>query len=146
MILISIILIYSVIKTINFRKVLKLNFKGIINLNSLNLDENSYFCVGKEFNEKEIHNFLFEKEKNREIFFIFTFTNYLANFLIVSLIANVQIINRVATSNPIIFIFCSEYILRFIKQKDKLGKFILIIFISYSIVGCIMHCASYGYA
>ena len=144
MILISLSLIYTIFKIIDFRRFSQLNLKAILDVNSFNTEDNC--CIGKGLTDKENNKHDKEKENNREIFFIFTFVNYVANFLIVSLIANVQIINRIATSNPILFIYCSEFIMKYNKREDRFGKFILIVFVSYSILGCIMHCASYGYA
>lgn len=147
MILISISLILTGFKGIYWKRILQLNLKEILYVNSFDSEAKGRVCEGKESSyNKENKKHDEEKEKNREIFFIFTFVNFVANFLIVSLIANVQIINRVATSNPILFIFCSEFIKKYKKENDKFGKSIAIVFISYSIIGCIMHCASYGYA
>lgn len=146
MILISISLIYTVFKNIHFKRILEFKFNRILEIDAFVSDEKGNCCIGKGESEKENNKHEKDKEKNREIFLIFTFVNFLANFLIVFLIANIQIINRVSTSNPFLYVYCSEFIMEFKKQKNPFGKFILIIFISYSVVGCIMHCASYGYA
>jgi len=125
---------------------MKLNLNRIIHFDEFVSEGKGNCCSGKGEFEKENNKHDKEKENNREIFFIFTFVNFIANFLIVVLIANIQIINRVSTSNPILFIYCSDLIMEYKKHKNPFGKFILVVFISYSIIGCIMHCASYGYA
>jgi len=145
-IFISISLIYTAFKGLSLRRILRLNFKDILDVNLFDSVEMGHLCEGDIFSDKENKNHETEKKKNREIFFLFTLVNYVANFLIIILIANIQIINRVATCNPILFIYCSELIMKYKKQQNRLGKFMLIVFISYSIIGCIMHSGSYGYA
>lgn len=144
MILISLNLIYKVIENLNLKNLLKFNIKGIFDVTVFGCEVKN--CFLRENNEKENYKHYREKQNIKQIFFIFTFVNFLANFIVVSTIANVQIINRIATSNPILYIFCSDYILKYKNQNIIYGKFILIIFLSFSIIGCIMHCASYGYA
>lgn len=78
-------------------------------------------------------------------FVIASFLNFLINFVIVVFLAFPHINNRVISTCPIFYIYCSEEIGKFasIKKLYKKGFFILSFFITYSILSCIFHPGSY---
>ena len=76
--------------------------------------------------------------------------NYLANFLILVFIAHPQINNRLLSGCPILYLFISDDVLDYLmNNKDgnyKKGFAILLFFVTFSIVGCIMQVGAYGFA
>ena len=144
MIFISFVFIVSFIKMLDFKKIKILSLDKIIIFEN-HREYNDHSCK-RESNIKQKSENENEKNKIKEIFYLFAFTNFLANFLVVSTIANIQIINRVLTANPILYFFCSDKLIDYKINDSKIGKFILIIFISYSIIGCVMQPSSYGFA
>ena len=76
--------------------------------------------------------------------------NYLANFLIIAFLAHPQINNRLLSGNPILYLFICDDIADFIQNNKKgnykIGFAILLFFIVFSILGCIMQVGAYGFA
>ena len=76
--------------------------------------------------------------------------NYLANFLILVFIAHPQINNRLLSGCPILYLFVSDdvfdYLLNNKNGNYKKGFAILLFFVTFSIVGCIMQVGAYGFA
>lgn len=76
--------------------------------------------------------------------------NYLANFLILVFLAHPQINNRLLTGCPILYLFICDDIIDFIENNQsgnyKKGFAILLFFITFSIIGCIMQVGAYGFA
>ncbi len=124
----------------------KLNFSSIkvLNLNNMINDDN---LLNTSNSQKEVCERQSSHISIRKIFYLFTLINFIANFIVVTTIANFQIVNRILTANPIIYVLCSDEVLLYKSNKNnKLGKYILIVFIIYSILGCVMQPGSYGYA
>jgi Mannosyltransferase (PIG-V) len=162
MIIISLLLLYHLLKVVNYAKLKSLNIANLFILNSeeLNLYKNLKKCdkdhkndgdhkhdhaKNEELNEKEQAK---QKEtvKIREIFIFYTMINYLINFILVIFMAHTQIINRVLTCNPLLYFFCADKLIQYKYHNAKLGKFILISFTSLSVLGCVMHPGGYGFA
>jgi len=146
MIFISLCIIIRSLKKIKFQQIKVLNLHMISDLDNIYFQSDAHKCDANQAPKKDHENCDNEKKKTREIFYIFSLANFIVNFLVVFLIANIQIINRVITSNPLIYVFCSEVLVNYKNSNNGFGKFVLIIFIAFSIVGCIMQSASYGYA
>ena len=76
--------------------------------------------------------------------------NYLVNFLILVFIAHPQINNRLLSGSPILYLFICDDVIDFIennrKGNYKKGLFILLFFISFALLGCIMQVGAYGFA
>ena len=76
--------------------------------------------------------------------------NYLVNFLILVFIAHPQINNRLLSGCPILYLFICEDVIDFIENNKKgnykKGFAILLFFISFAILGCIMQVGAYGFA
>lgn len=156
MILISISLIISFCRLINFSDLKLLKLKNCLISKDLNIvcyknihecDNSRNHSKTKEINYSvDEENHREEKKKLREIFYLFTFVNYAVNFFIVLFFAHIQIINRLLTANPLLYYFCADKIIEYKYKNSKFGRFILIAFISYSILGCVMHPGGYGFA
>ena len=76
--------------------------------------------------------------------------NYLVNFLILVFIAHPQINNRLLSGCPILYLAICKDVIDFIENNKKgnykKGFAILLFFISFAILGCIMQVGSYGFA
>ena len=76
--------------------------------------------------------------------------NYLINFLILILIAHPQINNRLLSGCPILYLIICEDVIDYIENNKKgnykKGFIILLFFISFALLGCIMQVGSYGFA
>ena len=76
--------------------------------------------------------------------------NYLANFLILIFLAHPQINNRLLSGCPILYLFISDEVIDFLENNHdgnyKRGFAILLFFITFSILGCIMQVGAYGFA
>ena len=76
--------------------------------------------------------------------------NYLANFLILVFLAHPQINNRLLTGCPILYLLICDDVIDFIENKKegnyKKGFAILLFFVTFSIMGCIMQVGAYGFA
>jgi Gpi18-like mannosyltransferase len=76
--------------------------------------------------------------------------NYLANFLILVLLAHPQINNRLLSGCPILYLFISDEVIDFLENNRdgnyKKGFAILLFFMTFSILGCIMEVGAYGFA
>lgn len=157
MIIISLGLIITFFTNLNFSKIFCLNFENIFKNNFKLLDKFTiHNCEDKCSKDQDV----IEDQKNKEhfseaygklfkikqIFFLFTFVNFIFNFILVIFFAHTQIINRVLTTNPLLYFFCCEKVYEYKIKNSKSGKFILIIFISYSIIGCVMQPGGYGFA
>ena len=76
--------------------------------------------------------------------------NFLVNFLILVFIAHPQINNRLLSGCPILYLAISEDVIDYLENNKKgnyyKGYSILIFFISFAILGCIMQVGAYGFA
>ena len=76
--------------------------------------------------------------------------NYLANFLILVFLAHPQINNRLLSGCPILYLFICDDVIDFIENNKKgnykKGFAIMIFFVTFSILGCIMQVGAYGFA
>ena len=61
-------------------------------------------------------------------------------------IAHPQINNRLISGYPIIYLILSDDIISFIKEKSLKGFIILLFFITFSLLSCLMQVGSYGFA
>jgi len=135
--ILSLFLLYYVIKSFHFESLLILRLDRFLCSEKVkptpevNKDDN-HLCDKREFTYKA--------------FMLASSANYLINFLIVLLIAHPQINNRVLATCPILYFYCADQVFLFCKNKPSYGLFIITFFFVFSILGCIMHTGSYGFA
>lgn len=157
MIIISLNLIITFFSNLNFSKIFCLNFENIFKYDFKLFEKfTKHNCEDKCSKDQDVINDHTNNEhfsaadeklfKIKQIFFLFTFVNFILNFILVVFFAHTQIINRVLTTNPLLYFFCCEKVYEYKIKNSKSGKFILIIFISYSIIGCVMQPGGYGFA
>ena len=149
--ILSIYIIYKIIDYFNFPALIKR-----LNIGEFFTKNNMYYHYEElKDNEKEhAHAKHREKIYLREMilnsFILGGGINFIANFLIIALIAHPQINNRLLSGCPILYLLISDDIIDFI-ENNKTGNYrrgflILLFFISFSILGCIMQVGSYGFA
>jgi hypothetical protein len=170
LIIISFNLILKILFGFNKKNLMSLNLENIFDIKNsdLNLTENLGLCMhnnNDSHNDNHLHNDksscknLNEKLETkdekikkdllrlREIFIFYSFFNFVLNFILVVFFAHIQIINRVITSNPLLYFFYADKIIDFTKNKSKrTGKFVIFIFFLIGILGCVMYPGGYGFA
>ena len=74
------------------------------------------------------------------------FINFLVLYLVLIFIAHPQINNRLLSGCPLLYLFLIDDILDYLEGKSKIGLFIILFFLSFSILSCLMQVGSYGFA
>jgi Gpi18-like mannosyltransferase len=89
-----------------------------------------------------------KKQIEKEAFYFSSLINFIANFLILLFFAHPQISNRVLTSSPLLYIYCSDEVIKFVNLKRFYlkGFSTICVFLVVSGIGCIMYTGSYGFA
>jgi uncharacterized membrane protein YhaH (DUF805 family) len=112
----------------------------------------------KQTNHKHTHNHHNETDKEQKVmlmndiklntFILGAEINLLFMVIILIFMAHPQINNRLLSGCPIIYYFISDEVIDFIKngQYSKKGLLVLLFFISFSILSCIMQVGCYGFA
>ena len=136
---------FSELKTFNIGKFFmnSTSYNDSILLNNDENDNNAH----NHTNHREI---IYTKNVLLNGFIIGGGINYLANFLILVFIAHPQINNRLLSGCPILYLLISDDIIDYI-GNNKNGNYnkgfaILLFFITFSILGCIMQVGAYGFA
>ncbi len=149
--ILGLLLIIDFLMSFNLSSMLKLQLEKFIYSTdlSLNLKLNEFKSNSNSnhsHNHSHIH--ITKNDLPYKSFLLTSFLNFLFNYLIVLLIAHPQINNRVLTTCPILYFYCADNIAQFCRSKNthKTGLFIVVFFIIFSILGCVMQTGSYGFA
>jgi Gpi18-like mannosyltransferase len=148
----SLYILYKIYNYFDFSELKVFNIgKFLMNKTSYNdeilLKNNDDDNHNKSTSHREI---IYKKNVILNSFIIGGGINYLANFLILVFIAHPQINNRLLSGCPILYLFVSDdvfdYLLNNKNGNYKKGFAILLFFVTFSIVGCIMQVGAYGFA
>ena len=153
--ILSIYVLYKIYKYFNFPELFKTFNFGEFFMNkttyndSISLKEHEH--NGDDCNNKTGHReIIFKKNVILNSFVIGGGINFLANFLILVFIAHPQINNRLLSGCPILYLFIYDDVVDFLENNKngnyKKGFAILLFFVTFSILGCIMQVGAYGFA
>ena len=149
--ILSLYILYKIYSYFDFSElIISFNFgKFFMNNNSYNdaisLKDND------NCDDKSSHrDIIYKKNVILNSFIIGGGLNFLANFLILVFLAHPQINNRLLSGCPILYLFICDDVIDFIENNKKgnykKGFAIMIFFITFSILGCIMQVGAYGFA
>jgi Gpi18-like mannosyltransferase len=160
--ILAFLLIFSFCRKFDFYQLKQMNIRNFL-LNTqdktkINIESHRYYTSNKcnTFNTSNTSNtcktHLLDNSLShiqRKSFYLCGVVNFIINVAIIVLIAHPQINNRFYTTCPIVYLYCSEEIFKYTSPKErqsKTGIFIITFFLFFSILGCIMHVGSYGFA
>lgn len=89
-----------------------------------------------------------QREVKYNAFILSSFINCLALFFVVLFFAHPQINNRIFSACPVFYFFCTDEILKLATRRRFYfrGFLILVFFIVFSILSCLLQVGSYGFA
>ena len=153
--ILSIYILYKIYNYFDFSELIKeFNFGKFFMYNntyndaiSLKEHEQGQEDCENKGNHREI---IYKKNVILNSFIIGGGINYLANFLILVFLAHPQINNRLLSGSPILYLFICDDIIDFFENNHngnyKKGLAILLFFVIFSLLGCIMQVGAYGFA
>lgn len=141
--ILSIYIIWKVISYFNFKSLLCFDLERFMFANKLSDKE-------KQTNQINIKAYgkLTETDIIYNTFLLGAFINYFVLFIVVLLLAHPQINNRQMAACPLLYLISSEEVSLYIKSGRLYlkGFLIIVFFITFSVLGCIMQVGSYGFA
>ena len=153
--ILSLYIIYKIYKYFDFPELIKSFNFGQFFMNkttyndSMLLKENDHNednCSNKSGHREAIY----KKNVILNSFIIGGVINYIANFLILVFIAHPQINNRLLSGSPILYLFICDDVIDYLDNNRngnyKKGFSIILFFVIFSIIGCIMQVGAYGFA
>jgi hypothetical protein len=147
--ILSIYVLYKIYHYFDFGELYKeFNFGKFFLHNSIYEDKN--ILNHNDHEHKEVISNSYRNNITTNAFIIGGGLNYLINFLIVALIAHPQINNRILSGCPILYLAICSDVVDFL-EKNRKGNYkrgfaILLFFISFALLGCVMQVGSYGFA
>jgi Gpi18-like mannosyltransferase len=147
--ILSLYIFYKIYNYFNFSELIKeFNFGKFFMHNSIY--ESKALLNHNDIRHNEVVKNTYRNSITTNAFIIGGGLNYLVNFLILVFIAHPQINNRLLSGCPILYLFICEDVIDFIENNKKgnykKGFAILLFFISFAILGCIMQVGAYGFA
>jgi len=153
--ILSLYIIYKIYKYFDFPELIKSFNFGQFFMNkttyndSMLLKENDHNednCSNKSGHREAVY----KKNVILNSFIIGGGINYIANFLILVFIAHPQINNRLLSGSPILYLFICDDVIDYLDNNRngnyKKGFAIILFFVTFSIIGCIMQVGAYGFA
>ena len=124
-------------RTYHWKKMLKCDLVCTI------ISEEALF-VKKDNDELQINanNFRFA----RQLVYFAMLANFIANFIVIMLLAHVQIVVRTMSSSPLIYCYLVRQIMRQHGSKKNVIGFETFFFVCYSLLSCVMTPGSYSFA
>ena len=104
------------------------------------LKNKTYHKHDKEGNHNELENIKLNS------FILSSLVNLIVLVFVLVFIAHPQINNRLISGCPIIYLILSEDIIYFIKDKSIKGFLIILCFVTFSLLSCLMQVGCYGFA
>ena len=104
------------------------------------LKNKPYHKHDKEGNHNEIENLRLNS------FILSSLVNLIVLVFVLIFIAHPQINNRLISGCPIIYLILSDDIISFIKNKSIKGFLIILFFVTFSLLSCLMQVGCYGFA
>ena len=147
--ILSIYVLYKIYNYFDFSELIKeFNLGKFFIHNTIYEDTNIFNHSNHE--HRDVVKNIYRNNITTNAFIIGGGLNYLVNFLIVVFIAHPQINNRLLSGCPILYLAICDDVIDFMENNKKgnykKGFAILLFFISFSILGCIMQVGSYGFA
>ena len=147
--ILSIYILYKIYHYFDFGELYKeFNFGKFFLHNSIYEDKN--ILNHNDHEHKEVISNSYRNNITTNGFIIGGGLNYLINFLIVIFIAHPQINNRILSGCPILYLEICNDVVDFLENNKKgnykRGFAILLFFISFAVLGCVMQVGSYGFA
>ena len=110
------------------------------NITQFLLKNKPYHKYDKEGNHSEIENIKLNS------FILSSLVNLIVLVFVLIFIAHPQINNRLISGCPIIYLILSDDIISFIKNKSIKGFLIILFFVTFSLLSCLMQVGCYGFA